>query len=91
MSPNEVKIWKALETDPSRWITSQEIANAAEVAARTARAYMARFDRLGYVEHVEVFPGHRFRLVSGSEGVEERRRIVNRAAKVLGLIQKGHG
>jgi hypothetical protein len=67
------------------------MANAAEVAPRTARAYMARFERLGYMEHVEVFPGHRFRLVTGSEGVEERRRIVDRAAEVLGIVPRGHG
>jgi DNA-binding IclR family transcriptional regulator len=44
------------------WITNAEIAKAAGVAPRTARAHSAKLVSSGLFDLAEVFPAHRYRL-----------------------------
>ena len=60
ISEHEIRFWKALHL--REWQTSRELAEAAGVAPRTARAFALKFVRLGIAEQAEVFPGHRYRV-----------------------------
>jgi DNA-binding IclR family transcriptional regulator len=44
------------------WLTSQQVAEGAKVAARTARQHLLRLVQLGLLDQAEVFPAHRYRL-----------------------------
>lgn len=67
MERNEISIHEAraylaiLQSGPT-WITNKEIADAAKISGRTARAYSLKWKRLGIVDIAEVFPAHRCRL-----------------------------
>jgi DNA-binding IclR family transcriptional regulator len=61
VSLHEARIFTALER-AGGWLTNREIAQAAGVAGRTARAHSLRLVRLGILDLAEVFPAHRYRL-----------------------------
>ena len=62
ISAHEVRVYSLFEAKPTQWLTNVEIAKAAQVATRTARAFTLKFVRLGLLDVAEVFPGHRYRL-----------------------------
>jgi DNA-binding IclR family transcriptional regulator len=62
VSLHEARIFLALERAGGGWLTNREIAEAAGVAGRTARAHSLRLVRLGILDLAEVFPAHRYRL-----------------------------
>lgn len=61
ISVHEVRVYVALKA-AGGWLTNTEIAEAAKVAARTARAHTLKLVRLGVLDLAEVFPAHRYRL-----------------------------
>lgn len=61
VSIHEVRVYVALKA-AGGWMTNAEIAEAAEVAPRTARAHSLKLVRLGVLDLAEVFPAHRYRL-----------------------------
>jgi DNA-binding IclR family transcriptional regulator len=86
ISRHEILVYQTLAR--GEWISSREIAEQSGVAHRTARAHALKLVRLGLVEQVEVFPGHRYRL---SEHAAQRNRgysdRITRAAAVLGMTE----
>jgi DNA-binding IclR family transcriptional regulator len=84
VSQHEIRVFKSLSTD--RWLTTKQIAEAAEVAPRTARAHALKLVRLGILDQAEVFPGYRYRL---SKHAARRNRAyfdrIKRAADILGI------
>jgi len=62
VSLHEVKVFGVFESQPKIWITSNEVASAAGVAQRTARAHCLKLTKLGMLDLAEVFPAHRYRL-----------------------------
>jgi predicted transcriptional regulator of viral defense system len=54
-------------TQEHGWVTAKEIADGAEIAPRTARAYAKRFVESGIADLAEVFPAHRYRLSPTAE------------------------
>lgn len=85
VSRQEISVYKCL-ADADGWLTSKEIAERANVAARTARAHALKLVKLGVADQAEVFPGHRYRI---SEFANKRNRSyvdrLSRAAEVLGV------
>jgi predicted transcriptional regulator len=84
ISPHEVRVFLAMAAD-NQWRTSRQIAEAANVAERTARHHVSAFVRLGIAEHLETFGGYRYRLVNHDTDYANRLRA---AAKVFGLTGK---
>jgi hypothetical protein len=82
VSSHEVRIYRALSS--GQWMTSQQISDAAEVAPRTARAYALRLVKLGVLDEIKTFPGHRYRL-SDREGNRAYAERIERAAEALGI------
>lgn len=60
VSIHEVKIYLVLKSRAS-WMTNREIAIAAKVAPRTARAHSLKLVNLGLLDLAEVFPAHRYK------------------------------
>ena len=60
ISLHQVRIF-AFVHEAGRWVTNAEIAQGAQVAPRTARAYTKRLVELGILDQAEVFPAHRYR------------------------------
>lgn len=56
-----VRVVRLLRGQPGEWFTNGQIAKAASVAPRTARAHSLRLVNLGMVDEATVFPGHRYR------------------------------
>lgn len=85
ISLHETRVYLALRASGG-WMTNSEVAAAAGVAGRTARAHTLRLVGLGVLDLAEVFPAHRYRL---SEKAPRRNAAyVNRleaAAAVFGL------
>ena len=86
ISPHEVRLLLALRRAPDRWHTNGDLADAAEISQRTARAHTARLAEIGVVEVERVFPGNRYRLVKRPAG-EARDYLdrVDKAREVFGL------
>ncbi len=86
VSRHEVAVYQTLARHMDTWLTSVEIAQAAEVAPRTARAHALKLVQLGLLDQAEVFPAHRYRL---SEYASNRNRgyvdRITRAAEVFGI------
>jgi ABC-type cobalamin/Fe3+-siderophores transport system ATPase subunit len=84
ISPHEVRVYRALQD--GEWHTSREIAAAAQVADRTARAHARKFVQLGVAEHLETFGGWRFRLTEHhTKQAREYVEQLKRAAEVFEL------
>ena len=85
ISAHEVRVHQAV-ISAGTWVTSKYVAEAAGVAARTARQHLFRLVNLGIIDQEEVFPGHRYRA---SEFAEKRNKTyvqrLARAKEVLGL------
>lgn len=62
VSLHELKVYRLLLSEPDKWFTNHEIAEATGVAKRTARAHTLRFCTLGILDHLEVFPGTKYRF-----------------------------
>jgi len=89
VSAHEVRVYLAFAGEPQRWFSSAEMATAAGVAGRTARAHALKLVKLGIVDQAEVFPAHRYRL--STKAAKRNRGYVDRlaaAAEVLGLSKK---
>ena len=88
VSAHEVRVY--LELAKGNWITAQQIAEAAHVAPRTARAHALKLVQLGLADQAEVFPAHHYRL-SGHAANRNRGYVdrIARAAEVLGIPMKG--
>ena len=61
ISVHQVRVFHCLET-ASDWLTNGEIARAARVAPRTARAITKKLVDLGVLDVAEVLPAHRYRM-----------------------------
>ena len=76
ISAHEVRIVDAFERDAHAWLSSADVAQAASVAARTARMHLRRFTVAGLLEVRRVFPGYRYRLRSDASTFSYYMRIV---------------
>lgn len=85
VSAHEVRVWAVL-CACKVWLTNDEIAQAAQVAPRTARHHTKRLKDLGLVDVADVFPGHRYRAseFAGKRNAAYVQRLAQ-AAEVLGL------
>lgn len=61
ISVHEVRVYLALIRS-NQWMSAKEIADAAKVAQRTARAHAHKLAKLGLLDTAEIFPGHRYRM-----------------------------
>lgn len=66
ISEHQVKIFRFMQQHKG-WLTSQQVAEGAKVAARTARQHLLRLVQLGLLDQAEVFPAHRYRLSSKAD------------------------
>ncbi len=86
VSRHEIAVYHVLAQQQGKWLTSAELAVAAQVAPRTARSHALRLVKLGLLDQAEVFPAHRYRL---SEHARNRNRSyvdrLTRAAEALGV------
>ena len=62
VSIHEVRVFCALRAAAPQWLTSADVAHAAQVAPRTARHHLLRFAKLQIVDVMELFPRHRYQL-----------------------------
>lgn len=84
VSIQEVRFFSALKADPS-WRTSKELAAAADIAPRSARAYALKWARKGILEKAAVFPGNRYRLAAKAFQIDGAYLIrLERAREVFG-------
>lgn len=85
ISLHDVKVYLVLKS-ADRWLTNREIAKAAGVADRTARAKTIRMVRLGILDQAELYPGHRYQLSKKADkrngGYVQR---LEQAIKIFGL------
>jgi hypothetical protein len=91
VSRHEVAVYQVLAGRAGTWMTSTEIARAAKVAPRTARAHVTRLAALGVLDVAdEVFPGRRYRLAADAgDGPRSYADRLRRAAEVLGVGLQG--
>lgn len=86
ISVHELRICAFLRSPPDKWSTNNEIAQAASVSPRTARAHTLKLVKLGMIDQAEVFPAHRYRW---SDKAEKRNASywtrLKMAAEVFGL------
>jgi len=84
ISVHQVRIFKFLSANKN-WYSAREIAEAAKVAKRTARAHLFKFVQAGIVDQAELFPEHRYRL---SRLAEKRNKTLiqrlNQASDIYG-------
>jgi DNA-binding IclR family transcriptional regulator len=66
ISEHQARIFRFMQQH-NDWLTSQQVAQGAGVAGRTARQHLLRLVRLGLLDQAEVFPGHRYRLSSKAD------------------------
>jgi DNA-binding IclR family transcriptional regulator len=66
ISEHLVRIFKVVR-DRNGWMSARDVAVAANVSGRTARAHCLGLVRLGIFDQAEVFPGHRYRLSTFAE------------------------
>jgi hypothetical protein len=62
ITAHELRVYRLLQARRGRWLTTEQIAEGAEVAGRTARHHALRLARLGVADRWEVFGGYRYRL-----------------------------
>lgn len=86
ISMHEVRLVQTFQSDPSKWLTNGELAEVAQMSARTARAHTARLTELGLLEVEKVFPANKYRLRPelGEAALEYLERY-EKAREVFGL------
>lgn len=62
VSIHEARIFHVFTSQSTRWLTNADVAAAADVAPRTARAHTLKLVGLGLLDQAELFPAHRYRL-----------------------------
>ena len=62
ISLHEVRLYSQLLSHPKKWFTNRELADAVGFSERTVRAHTLRFCGLGIIDHLEVFPAHKYRI-----------------------------
>lgn len=81
---HEVAIYEAFKANGG-WATAKDIAVAAKVAGRTARAHAASLSEIGVLDVMKVFGGYRYRI---AENPSDRARAyieeIEAAKSVLG-------
>jgi predicted transcriptional regulator len=82
VSEAEIRVWNAIARGHV-WMTSKEIAVAANVADRTSREFLLRFAEVGVVERAKISSGYRYRLDTRAERSYFDR--LRRGARILGL------
>jgi hypothetical protein len=89
ISRHEIAIYQAFAGRPGKWLSSAEVARAAKVAPRTARAHVVRLTGLGVLDEAdEVWPGRRYRLAADAgDGPRSYADRLRRAAEVLGASE----
>lgn len=85
ISVHEVRLLQLFRTQPERWLTNAEAAEAACISPRTARLHTSRLVELGVLEVQRLVPASRFRLGSqpGEQGQAYLERW-NQAREVYG-------
>ena len=66
ISPQMIRAWLVLQNS-STWLTNNEIAEQAQISARTARMYTKYLFDLMLVDKLETFPGHKFKLCDNAD------------------------
>lgn len=87
ISVHQARIFSTLKGNAG-WMTADEVAEAAKVAGRTARAHLLRFVQAGIADQAEVFPSHRYRF----SGLADKRHKtfverIERACEIFGLVK----
>ena len=67
VSLHQVKVYLAVKAAGASWLTANDIATAAGVAPRTARAHALKLVNLGIFDQAEVLPAHRYRLAATAD------------------------
>ena len=67
VSIHEAKLFRALEKGRAEWATSKDLAKAAGINDRTARAHCYKLAKIGLLDTAEVFPAHRYKLAEKAE------------------------
>ncbi len=86
ISEHEVRLLLVFLREIGRWLTNNEVAQAARVSPRTARLHTLRLAALGVLRAEKVFPASKFRLAEAPP--EEGREYLERwekAREVFGL------
>ena len=85
-SLHEIKVYAALSSDPTAWLSSAQVAERTGIAPRTARHHLLKLSRLGVVDCAEVFPGHKYQVAKKASkrnsGYVQR---LEKAREVFGL------
>ena len=70
ISVHEVRLLLLFRTQPDRWLTNAEAAEAAKISPRTARLHTSQLVELGILDVQRLVPASRFRLRKrpGDEG-----------------------
>lgn len=71
ISAHEIRVYEAAKASGG-WLTARELAVAADVADRTARAHAAAFAEKGVLEVAKVFGGYRYRIVHKTTGTAQQ-------------------
>lgn len=88
VSRHEVEVYRVLVESRDSWLSSREVAEKAQVSARTARSHALKLVRLGILEQVDAFPGYRYRLTDQSrlsQDAEGHRSRLRLTAEALGV------
>ena len=85
ISLHEVRLFRAMEAAAGQWLTSQEIAERADIDQRTARAHAKKLSGLRILEVIELYPGYRYRLSTKNDRDRAHIERLNRAAEAFGI------
>lgn len=66
VSLHQLKVYLFVR-DAKKWVTNVDITNGVGFSNRTVRMHTKNFVELGIFDHVEVFPGHRFKVADKPE------------------------
>ena len=72
ISHHQVRLYDYLRANP-QWHTGKSISEGAGLNNRTVRAHVLKFVKLGLVDQLELYPGHRYRW---SEIAEKRNKAM---------------
>lgn len=87
VSLHQVRIYLYVKTAPG-WVTTNDIAEHAAVAARTARCHAKKLTELGIFDVAELFPAHRYRCSekAGKRNTAYLQRLTQ-AVSIFGLAE----
>ncbi len=90
ITKQKVEAWKFLK-ESNKWVTTQQVADEAQVERRTAEAYLKEFINYGFCSREKVSPGYLYKFIDRGDGAREFLEKLEKASAIFNSLEAAEG